>query len=821
MSTTVPPRPPSDPTNNTTTRNASSEQVQNQSEFYQLLIKSNAEAEKANELLKTRTELLELTAKQLKSETELQSTNATFLINSINEMERRSEQYAQSQERIKDINLEIQELIDSAASASVEEADAIQKKIDNLRKEKALKEKIGKVEKDIFKFMDPEGTLKVEEKLGSLLKIKVLNGRELGDVLKDQNLSEQKKRDALEEAKAINKDFLALQGKIKGVTEKVGKNLGLAASFGDTMSGQAVDLVTRFSQMKASLGEGGIKGLFGKIRNQTFNLKNAFGSIVDFAAKSALEISNLSRGIGAATGFGDKFNNQIASIAQSANMSGIEFQQAADAIKSMANNLSSFDAQAGQTNKEVGTTVAMLGKIGVQAATSTKNIDHLQRSMGLSTEAAADMSAQIALMGRNVGISTSKMMSNFEALKTRIAEFGNVGMRVFKEMNALVKATGLEIGTLTAASKKFDTFDQAADSVGKMNAVLGTQLSTLEMLSATDSERIMMIKQQVQMSVGNFDSLDRYTKMYIAQAMGVESVDKAQKLLNMSTAEYNKYTAGQQESADIQKELADATAELVPMMQQLKLAGTQILLVFKPIITVFSGIIKSISMLVGFVGSLFTGLGEIFGVDGSGGFMEAAIGLVALATMAMKMFGAAVATALGPIGMLAFALTALFGVYHLKGSPELWELPEHSAKGYENMANSMSVASEAANATSASMKQVHDSMHKAGGKSFSIEAMAKLDTEKIANGLNKVKSAMAELSTLKIDGFLAMATDGDKSSIVMGSQGVIKSLSEGRLAIDVNMPEIALPPINVVVEVNGSRLDGIIDARVEERQTRD
>ena len=95
--------PTNPPTNSDTTRNVSSEQVQNQSEFYQLLIKSNAEAEKANELLRTRTELLELTAKQLKSETELQNTNATFLINSINEMERRSEQYAQSQERIKEI----------------------------------------------------------------------------------------------------------------------------------------------------------------------------------------------------------------------------------------------------------------------------------------------------------------------------------------------------------------------------------------------------------------------------------------------------------------------------------------------------------------------------------------------------------------------------------------------------------------------------------------------------------------------------------------------------------------------------------------------
>ena len=364
-------------------------------------------------------------------------------------------------------------------------------------------------------------------------------------------------------------------------------------------------------------------------------------------------------------------------------------------------------------------------------------------------------------------------------------------------------------------------FEDAADMVGKLNAVLGTQLSTLEMLEATDSERILMLKQQVQQSVGNFDNLDKYTKMYVAQAMGINDVNKAQRLLNMSTAEYNKYVKGQQEQADIQQELADATEKLVPMMQQLKMAGLQIMMAFKPVITVFGGLIRVIGAVVGFFGDIIKGLIEITGLGGSGGGLgEALVGVIMLATTAMIAFGSAVFASTGGLVAIAAALVALFGVWHLEGSPENWEIAGESAKGYENLATSMGVANKAAMATSASMKQVHDSMHKAGGKSFSVEAMAKIDTEKIASGLNKVKSAMMELSTLKIDGFLAMSTDGAKSSIVMGSQGVIKSLSEGRLTVDVNMPEISLPPINVVVRVNDQKLAGIFDAHVEERNTR-
>ena len=375
------------------------------------------------------------------------------------------------------------------------------------------------------------------------------------------------------------------------------------------------------------------------------------------------------------------------------------------------------------------------------------------------------------------------------------------------------------MSTLTEVAKTYDTFDKAAESIGKMNAVLGTQLSTLEMLEATDSERIMMIQQQVKMSVGNFDSLDRYTKMYIAQAMGVSDVAEAQRLLNMSTAEYQKYTAGQQKSADIQQEMADATEELVPVMEQLKLAGIKLFLVFKPVITVFSGLIKAVSIILSPIGMLIDFIGQFTGADGSGGLGEAMIGLIMIGTAAWYAFGTAVFVATGGIVQIVAALLALFGVFHLSGSPELWELPGESAKGYENLATSMGVANKAAMATSSSMKGVHDSMHKAGGKSFNIEAMAKIDTGKIADGLSRVKSAMMELSTLKIDGFLAMSTDGTNSSVVMASSGVIKSLSEGRLTVDVNMPEIALPPINVVVEVNDAELKKIIDARIEKRAT--
>lgn len=808
MSNGTPPPTNTPPTNTT----VSSEQIQNQSEFYTLLIKSNAEAAKLNELLKTRTDLLGLSAKQLKSETELQNEIATNFLNKITNLDRIKEK---QEELNRQLIYEVQslesaaELQEKIAGLDEEKSRALltirkrTEEIDNLE-QKARQGKIEDLSQEQQQFL-------------KLLSIKVDGQNTLSSIMKSDR-SEKEKRDSLEKAKAINKDFLQLQTKVKSVSEKVAGHIGVAASFGDTFLGSAVDLGERFKQMGTALGEGGMSGFLGDIVGQSFNFKNVLSSIVEFSAKAALDISNLSRDLGAATGYGDKFNKQITTMGAKGNMAGIGFAESATALKTLTTTLSSFNPEAAETNAHVGMTVARLSKLGVTAATSAGVMDVLQRSMGISAEAAADMTAEIATMGKEVGITTTKMMADFKAAQGRLAAFGREGTQVFKELAAQAKATGMEMSKLTEISKTYDTFDAAADSIGKMNAVLGTQLSTLEMLEATDSERIMMIQQQVKMSVGNFDSLDRYTKMYIAQSMGVSDVAEAQRLLNMSTAEYQKTMNGQQKSADIQKELATATEELVPMMQQLKLAGTQVLLVFKPMITFIGGVIGVISELIGGIAWVVQGIGDFIGLTGENGeVMEKIFGAIFTGLMLWKV---GVLAAMGPWGLLIAGVTAFFAILHKPGSLSLADglLDKTIGKSISKLGADAAYAQRDISGLSSEMEGMYDTTHKGGG-AIDMRAMANLDATSMAAGLDKVKSAMMELSTLKIDGFLAMSTDGAKSSIVMGSQGVIKSLSEGRLSIDVNMPEIALPPINVVVKVDDVELKKVIDARIEKRAT--
>ena len=121
----------------------------------------------------------------------------------------------------------------------------------------------------------------------------------------------------------------------------------------------------------------------------------------------------------------------------------------------------------------------------------------MQRAMGLNAQQSADLTANIARMGKTVGITAKKAIADFTKAQSRLSIFGNKNIQVFKELQAQAKATGMSIDTLINSVGKFDTFEGAAGQAASLNAVLGTTISNIEMMNATDSERINIIREQV------------------------------------------------------------------------------------------------------------------------------------------------------------------------------------------------------------------------------------------------------------------------------------------------------------------------------------
>ena len=584
----------------------------------------------------------------------------------------------------------------------------------------------------------------------------------------------------------------AMQGMFDGLAKKGGR-------FGK-MFGGAASALGKFGKLaKFMRGPWGLLVL-GVIE---------FGRAILTAAHS---VDALSKEIAGATGFASQFHDELIDGAVAGNMAGIGFKEMKDSIVDMATGMSTFLPENEATNTSLALTVSQLKKFGVSGSQSVAVMDHMQRAMGLNAQQSSDLTANIARMGKEVGITAKKAIGDFIKAQSRLAIFGKQNIQVFKELQAQAKATGMSIDSLTSSVKQFDKFDSAAESAANLNAVLGTQLSTLELMNATDSERIMIIKQQVQSSVGNFDSLDKFTKMHIAQAMGLKSVDEAQRVLNMSTAEYQRTLAGQQESADIQKELMDATEKLVPVMQQLKLMGMQIFLAFAPLIEMFA---KLLHFITPFIPLIAKGAMVVVGLT-SAFYALANVGVILAGGFAL-LANPITLTIAGITSLLAL-FGALYDQFTKKINPPFVRVFHFLSEGVDAMFSSLQKIfgplAKVKNMFGGLFGTVKKDGDAIAGNKLEIATLAKMDTSKMVADFNKVKSALMEISTIEMDGFLAISTDGAQTSMAMGSENVFKNISEGKLTVDVKMPEMKIPDLLVKVFIGDEELRTMISQEI-------
>ena len=117
----------------------------------------------------------------------------------------------------------------------------------------------------------------------------------------------------------------------------------------------------------------------------------------------------------------------------------------------------------------------------------------------------------------------------------------------------------MEVSDVLSIVEQFDTFDTAAQSVGRLNAILGGPfLNSLEMVTTTDpTERMKMLSDAVNSAGLAFDDMSYYQRRALADAMGMDipqlallmrdCVEQAVPTAQMSQAEMAKLAEEEQE----------------------------------------------------------------------------------------------------------------------------------------------------------------------------------------------------------------------------------------------------------------------------------
>jgi len=130
--------------------------------------------------------------------------------------------------------------------------------------------------------------------------------------------------------------------------------------------------------------------------------------------------------------------------------------------------------------------------------------------------------------------------------------------KIFKELSVTASQTGISVDELLKGVAKFDDMEKAAESVGDLNAMLGgPYLNTLDLVNATEEERIAMIREAVEASGESFDEMDRFKQKAIAAEMGL-SAQQAKAYFGVSQAAIDTATAGVDQNKSTMKDLQDA-----------------------------------------------------------------------------------------------------------------------------------------------------------------------------------------------------------------------------------------------------------------------
>lgn len=349
-----------------------------------------------------------------------------------------------------------------------------------------------------------------------------------------------------------------------------------------------------------------------------------------------------------ATGASKQYNLEITGLERRTFEAGVTSAQAAKAFGTLYEQFSGFTELSETERGNLAETTVLLEKLGVDAGSSAKIMDQLSRSLGYGPDALGATVRKLAGSAKSLGVSMKKMSADFQSSFKELSKYGAQAENVFLDLAKQSKATGIEVGTLMGYAKQFDTFDGAAKSVGRLNAILGgPYLNSIDMLNATEAERIDLLKSSVDAAGVQFDAMNRFEKQAIAASLGM-SVEDASRIMKMSTAEMQMQTMEQEA-------LAEQAQEVQTMLGQIKSAMMAMAIDMRPFV---EDVV--IPMVKGF-GKMAKSIGNM--VDGMGNFGKVvSVVSIALAAALVPMAGA-VMLATGGLGWpVASAMLVAAGV---------------------------------------------------------------------------------------------------------------------------------------------------------------
>jgi hypothetical protein len=337
---------------------------------------------------------------------------------------------------------------------------------------------------------------------------------------------------------------------------------------------------------------------------------------------------------------------------------------------------------------------------------------------------------------------------------------------VLQGLSSIAKTTGIEINTLTSIAARFDTFEDAASSVAKLNAILGgAYFNSIQMLNASEEQRLYLLRAGLDATNRSWESLGRWEKKAFAASAGFKDMGIAAAFFTGNMSKVEELTRLQEQQADSQRRLILMGGQVVDIFQQIKRVFQDAGFYAKDLIGFVRGVVGVMKDL-GFFGIIAVKLVWSFGNALSSAAIQANALAVANGTAASS-FGALRIAMIGIAPLLIAAGAAwmyLSSKMTEEHSPATWRLAGIAAQGMGALGENARRAAPHISTLGNRLNSINDrkvvSLTRALAAASQVSA-PNLNFGQVTAGVSELTRAINTLDEKKIDKFsLAIARLG-------------------------------------------------------------
>jgi len=513
---------------------------------------------------------------------------------------------------------------------------------------------------------------------------------------------------------------------------------------------------------------GMVNGLMESVSNLASTLSNvaSFGNVLGSTLMKVQEttitmITQIDRadvGLRSATGASKQFASGLSAAFEDREIKAMaasydELQAAQSALYSIAR---AYSGLLPSQRIEMDRAAIAAKRFGISFDDSATIMDKSMRVFGITGPSMLDSLYRSAVA---IGETPVRMTQNFIQAIDIMAQYSVPrATQVLQGLSAIAKTTGIEMNTLTSIALRFDTFEDAASNVAKLNAILGgAYFNSVQMLNATESERLHLLRAGLDATNRSWESLGRWERKAVAAAAGFKDMNIAAAFFQGNMAKVEELTKAQERQAEMQGRLIQMGGSVVNIFDQIK--------------RVFQDAGFYAKDLIGIIRDL-VGLMKDLGLRGmvTAGLIVGFVNSISSAVVQTRLLAAAsggAATALGTLGtsligmaplLLATGAAWLYFSSKLREekSPAAFHLPSIAAQGLGAMGENARKAAPAISTLANRINSLNDrrvvSLTRALGMASQISA-PNLNFGQVTVGVTELTRAINSLDEKKVNAF--------------------------------------------------------------------